>query len=159
MNNIIFLDLDGVLINTFPVWKKDELDEDGYSKFNEKLVANLNSVLNYNPKIKIVVSSSRRVGKDMDRLEEIFSFRGIKGKLIDKVPEPEGIYTSREKEISKYIEDNKVKDFLIIDDDKSLLDLSDRYINGLILTEYREGFNEECLEKAMSIVETWSFEG
>ena len=40
MDKVIFLDIDGVLINIFPPWRADEVDEDGYSKFNEALMAN-----------------------------------------------------------------------------------------------------------------------
>jgi len=33
----LILDLDGVLITT-PSWKADEMDADGYSKFNENCI-------------------------------------------------------------------------------------------------------------------------
>ena len=61
INNIIFLDIDGVLINTFPVWKTDEIESDGYSKFNPTCVRNLKQLLDTHPAIRIVISSSRRV--------------------------------------------------------------------------------------------------
>jgi len=40
----LILDLDGVLITT-PIWKADEIDSDGYSKFNMNCVQNLNKLL------------------------------------------------------------------------------------------------------------------
>ncbi|NBC06453.1 MAG: hypothetical protein GVY26_04595 [Bacteroidetes bacterium] len=155
MDNIIFLDIDGVLINIFPPWRADEVDEDGYSKFNETLTANLQSLLGFKPDLKVVLSSSRRIGKDLSRLEAIFAFRGIKGKLIDKIPDPDETHLSRAQEISRYIDKHRVKNFLIIDDDKSLLQLSERYQKGLILTNYREGFNAACLKAAMAKIEAW----
>lgn len=155
MDNIIFLDIDGVLINIFPPWRADEVDEDGYSKFNEALTANLQSLLGFKPDLKIVLSSSRRIGKDLGRLEAIFAFRGIKGRLIDKIPDPGETYLSRAQEISQYIDKHRVNNFLIIDDDKSLLQLPEGYQKGVILTNYRDGFNEDCLKAAMAKIEAW----
>ena len=155
MDKVIFLDIDGVLINIFPPWRADEVDEDGYSKFNEALMANLQSLLSFKPDLEIVLSSSRRIGKGLDRLEAIFAFRGIKGRLIDKIPDPGETHLSRAQEISRYIEENEVKKFLIIDDDQSLLQLPERYQKGVILTNYREGFNEDCLRAAMAKIEAW----
>lgn len=155
MSPIIFLDIDGVLINIFPPWRADEVDEDGYSKFNPVLTSNLKSLLDAKPDMRIVVSSSRRIGKPLDRLEEIFSFRGIKGKLIDKTPDPGEIHLNRAQEISNYIVENEVKNFLIIDDDQSLLQLSEKHKQGLILTRYKEGFNKECLSTALEKVKAW----
>ena len=156
MNDIIFLDLDGVLINTFPVWKSDEMDTDGYSKFNQVCTDNFIKLLDANPKVRIVVSSSRRIGKSMERLESIFSFRGMANKIIDKIPDPIETHLSREIEISNYIQNEKVKNFLILDDDVSLLNLSEEHAEKLVLTKYRDGFNEKCLKKAYSIINNWS---
>ncbi len=153
--NIIFLDIDGVLINTFPIWKPDELAEDGHSKFNPTCTNNLIQLLNTYPNIRLVISSSRRVGKSLEKLESIFSFRGIKNKIIDKIPDPKEIHHSREVEISNYIEKHHIKNFIIIDDDKALLKISKQYLDNLILTNYRDGFDKESLEKASSVIATW----
>jgi hypothetical protein len=40
----LILDLDGVLITT-PAWRVDEIDADGYSKFDMKCVSYLNTLL------------------------------------------------------------------------------------------------------------------
>lgn len=52
MNNIIFLNLDGVLITTFHTWEKDELDSDVYSKFNPDYVNRLQQLLKDDEEIK-----------------------------------------------------------------------------------------------------------
>lgn len=49
----------------------------------------------------------------------------------------------------------RLRHFLILDDDRSLLQLPGAYAPYLVLTEYRAGFDEACLEKAMGIVEGW----
>jgi histidinol phosphatase-like enzyme len=59
MNNalVLFLDLDGVLITT-PAWKPDEIDSDGYSKFEQSCVDNLNQLLETVLKIIDVAASA-----------------------------------------------------------------------------------------------------
>lgn len=155
MDKVILLDLDGVLINPFPAWKPDEADEDGYAQFNPDCTANLRKLLNACPELSIVISSSRRVGKSLEELEAIFAFRGIANKIIGKTPEPEGEYLSRATEVIRYIEEQVLRHFLIIDDDRSLQQFPEAYARQLILTEYRSGFDTACLEKAIKIVEGW----
>ena len=58
MNNIIPLDLDGVLITTAP-YESDKMHEDGYSDFNSICVTNLNRILK-DTGFDIVLSSMRR---------------------------------------------------------------------------------------------------
>ncbi|WP_421948873.1 HAD domain-containing protein [Phaeodactylibacter xiamenensis] len=155
MDKIIFLDLDGVLINPFPAWKPDEEDRDGYARFNPDCTAHLRTLLEAYPALKIVISSSRRVGKSLEELEAIFAFRGIKNKVIGKIPEPGEQYLSRAEEIVQYVGQQGLRHFLILDDDRSLLQLPTAYAPYLVLTEYRAGFDEACLEKAIGIVEGW----
>lgn len=158
MDKIIFLDLDGVLINPFPAWKPDEEDQDGYARFNPACTANLRKLLEAYPELRIVVSSSRRVGKSLEEMEVIFAFRGIKNKIVSKIPEPGEPYLNRAEEIMLYIEQHDLRHFLIVDDDRSLLQLPGDYAGYLVLTEYRSGFDSESLEKALKIVESWEAE-
>ena len=151
MNKILFLDIDGVLINTFPLWKSDELDTDGYSKFNEANVANLQTFLAEFEDWKIVITSSRRVNKSLVQLEKIFSFRGLGNRIIDKTPDPDGTYLSRALEISSYITTKNILQFIIIDDDKSILEMDETMLPNIVLTAYRHGFDANCLEMARCI--------
>jgi hypothetical protein len=152
MNKIIFLDIDGVLINTFPVWKSDELDSDSYSKFNENNVANLKQLLAEFSDWHIVITSSRRIGKSLNRLEEIFSFRGLGNRIVDKIPDPETTHLSRALEISNYISEKNSRQFIIIDDDKSVLTMDEMFLPYVVLTEYRRGFDAANLELAQNIL-------
>lgn len=147
--------MDGVLINPFPAWKPDEADRDGYAKFNPDCMANLRNLLEAHPALRIVISSSRRVGKSLEELEAIFAFRGIKNKIIDKIPEPEEKYLSRAEEITQYIEQQGLRHYLILDDERSLLKLPNAYACHLVLTEYRTGFDAASLEKALGIIGEW----
>ncbi len=60
----LILDLDGVLITT-PLWKADEMDSDGYSKFNQSCIDNLNELLSL-ADFDIWLSSTRRTVKSIE---------------------------------------------------------------------------------------------
>lgn len=80
-SKILILDIDGVLITT-PPWKADQMDTDGYSKFNHDCVENLNELLtieDYN----IWLSSTRRMVKTLDEFNSIFEHRKIKNQSQD----------------------------------------------------------------------------
>lgn len=155
MNKVIFLDIDGVLISTYPLWMSDKLDIDGYSKFNEINVDHFKKLLEEFPELKIIISSSRRIGKSIERLEQIFSFRGLTNKIIDKIPDPTTALLNRGLEISNYIFEKNISQFIVIDDDKSILIMDAHLLPNIILTEYEKGFDADCLELARTIIEKW----
>jgi len=117
MNNIIILDLDGV-ITTHPN-ETDNLHKDGYSDFNPVCVKNLNSILK-DTGYDIVLSSARRSNVDIDKMNEYFRARGVDKEIISYVPLYSSDYVWYNREIEKFIEDFDVVNYLIIDDDKSL---------------------------------------
>lgn len=134
----MILDLDGVLITT-PMWKSDEIDSDGYSKFNESCVTNLNNILSI-CEFEIWLSSTRRTVKTLAEFNQIFENRSIKIPISGFVPEYQNCKT-RKDEILRFIEEHKILDFLIIDDDKSLNGLEEKHKEKLILTELQNGFD------------------
>ena len=148
---VLFLDIDGVLITT-PSWKADEIGKDGYSKFSTKFVKNLNTLLDAG-NFEIWLSSSRRVNKSLDELNKIFKTRGISQILEGTLPYFPAMRNRRE-EIESYIKENEVQNFLILDDDKSLNDLSKNLKEKLVLTQYMKGFNNEKLEEALNKIKT-----
>lgn len=155
MNKILFLDIDGVLVTTFPRTQPDVMDEDGYSKFNSECLFNFKSLLKSYPDLRIIVTSSRRIGKSLERLEEIFAYRGIENRIIAKIPDPSEKILDRATEIKVYIEEKGIEDFIIIDDDESLLNLEARHQKYLLKTNYRSGFDKPSLEKAYDIISSW----
>lgn len=143
----LFLDLDGVLITTKP-WNSDDIDEeDGYSLFQPKLVANLNQLLT-KWDFKLVLSSSRRKGLSIEAFNQVFQNRGIINKIIDYTSITSE-HLSRKQEIELYISEHSVEDFIIIDDDKCLNNLEEKLKNKLVLTQYMLGFNATKLEEAI----------
>ena len=149
-NTILILDLDGVLI-TNPSWKSDEIDSDGYSKFNGKCVDNLNQLLSLS-KFEIWLSSTRRTMKTLEEFNLIFENRNIKEKIQGFLPEYKECENRRE-EVEMFIEDFCISNFLIIDDDKSLNGLSINYKKKLISTELQKGFDYEKLMRAIELIQ------
>ncbi|RZS99163.1 HAD domain-containing protein [Aquimarina brevivitae] len=141
----LILDLDGVLI-TNPIWKPDEIDSDGYSKFNSDCVENLNTLLAM-ASFEMWLSSTRRTVKSLDDFNRIFKHRNIKQEINGFLPKyPE--LNSRKEEIVQFLDQFKISDFLIIDDDKSLNGLELLIKEKLVLTEFMKGFNRDKLEEA-----------
>lgn len=142
----IILDLDGVLITT-PNWKPDEIDTDGYSKFNENCITHLNKLLD-SWTCEIFLSSSRRTSKSIHDFNQIFEHRKITNPIKEFIP----IYKNcknRKEELLQFIKDRNISNFLILDDDKSLNDLPSNHKNRLVLTELHKGFNNDKLIEAM----------
>jgi hypothetical protein len=146
---ILILDLDGVLITT-PTWKKDVMHADGYSDFNESCVMNLNQLLANYP-ITIFLSSTRRTVKTLDEFNAIFQNRSIKQKIEGFLPLYEN--KTRKGELEQFVADKGLKDFIIIDDDKSTLGLPVEIKQKLVHTNLLDGFTEEKLEEAIQIIQ------
>lgn len=145
---ILILDIDGVLITT-PPWKSDEIDIDGYSKFNLQCVENLNTLLKAK-EMDIWLSSSRRKAKKKEELNQIFKQRGINTKISGFLPVNES-KMSRKEEVESFLEKKKYTKYLIIDDDKTLNGLNDK--NYLVQTDLLRGFDFEKLREAQIILQ------
>lgn len=146
---VLILDLDGVLITT-PIWKKDKMHVDGYSDFNVDCVENLNRLLT-NYRIKIFLSSTRRIVKTLDEFNIIFKNRSIVQKIEGFLPLYEN--QNRREELESFITDRNLKDFIIIDDDKSAMGLPQKIKEKLVHTSLIQGFTSEKLEEAIKIIE------
>jgi len=142
---ILILDLDGVLITT-PPWKTDEIEFDGYSKFNSQCVNNLNELLG-EVNFDIWLSSSRRKVKSLKEFNTIFSNRHIHNPIAGFLPIFEE-YKTRRAEIEQFISEFEISDFLILDDDKSLNELTTAHKDRLVLTELMKGFTSEKLKES-----------
>lgn len=145
----LILDLDGVLITT-PLWKKDEMHADGYSDFNKECVQNLNLLLVKYP-LKIYLSSTRRTVKTLEKFNTIFKNRNISQSIEAFLP----LYKckNRKEEIERFIAAKLLSDYIIIDDDKSTVNLPFLMKERLIKTEYAEGFTKEKLAETIQLIE------
>lgn len=151
MKNVIILDLDGVLIIT-PPWRRDEIDNDGYSSFNSIAVDNFNVLtdsLNFEHELWLI--SDRRRGKTFEQFNEIFKNRNIKKTINGMVP----IYghISRKEELERFINENEFDNFVLIDDDSSLEGLENK--NSWVKTKSLIGFGVEELDESKLKILKW----
>lgn len=122
MDNVIILDLDGVMITTKP-WESDFILADDFAEFNQKAVAKLNQLLQETG-YDIVLSSARRYAHDIDQMNEFFKTRGIEGQIIEYLPlYDRNLMYSRYDEVMRFIMKHRPEHYLVIDDDKSLAKL------------------------------------
>ncbi|CAN5282428.1 hypothetical protein BH09BAC1_BH09BAC1_15870 [soil metagenome] len=146
---IIILDLDGVLITT-PPWKADEIHTDGYSVFNQRCVDCFNELLT-GLDAEVWVISTRRKGKTLHELQTIFQARGIHAPIAGLVP----VYDddmNRKDEALRFIRENNLQHYLIIDDNTLLNRLPREMKKRLVVTKYLLGFNEEKLAETREIL-------
>lgn len=134
---LIFLDFDGVLNNQLwyvatkgqradPITGQRILDD-----IDPKSVEHLN-ILVKNTGAKVVVSSTWRLGRTVEQLQEILVRNGFEGEVIGKTddlrPRDGGGYILRGNEILKWLETHNEKHFgcdaisyVIFDDDSDML--------------------------------------
>lgn len=131
-NPLIFLDFDGVLnsqlwyVKTKGSRERDDLDTQAISFLNE-LIAETGA--------KVVVSSTWRLGRTVEELQEILDRNGFKGEIIGKTRDlrlgEHGDCVLRGNEILCWIKENPIecggcayweyKNYVILDDDSDML--------------------------------------
>lgn len=135
----VFLDIDGVMVHGNP-YKKVDMEEDGFYKFNANAVDVINSI-NYD--IEIVLSTSHRFRFDIEEWKNIFQKRNVRFKKISIIDLKLNPKISRREEIEEWINENNINsnDLIIIDDDKSLNGLPEILKKRLVLTDSYIGLN------------------
>ena len=133
--NVVFLDIDGVLV---PWHKMGKRDKDGQRPFTKDSIKYLNEIVRLLD-AKIVISSTWRKTRTVDDFKELFDRRGIKGEVIGLTDE---LDTGRASEIQKWIDENEVDYFIIIDDDTKGIEEHFKYNMNVLRTNlYR------CIDK------------
>ena len=150
MKNIILLDLDGVMITT-PPWRKDYIDEDGYSQFKSDAVTNLNR-LTKQVDAELWLISARRRNYTVEQFNVFFKNRKIEKELSGMVPSYFE-YIPRVEELKSFLEEEPVDNYLIIDDDSSLESLEDK--SFWVKPHSMIGFTEEKLNEALEKIKYW----
>lgn len=116
--NIIFLDIDGVLNSHKFEMERDLNSQESYVPFYSDIdiskVVLLKQILENSKNTKIVISSSWRDSLSLKEFKSLFFHFGLDKHLIidktsDEVDKPESI--------RKWLSNNKIKDFIILDDD------------------------------------------
>lgn len=140
---IILLDIDGVMVPA-KSWEAPEFLEDGFYKFNQNSTNVLNKMLK-EIKASIILTSSHKSTYNNLEWGDIFKLRATDvhiDRLADNI-----LNLSRCGEINNWITNHTfIKNFVIIDDDKSLDKLTSVNKNKLFLTDSLIGLNSAMVD-------------
>lgn len=157
---VIFLDIDGVLVNRHFWFKlqaqnKKPRDEEHTHLFDPVCISNLNELVEKTG-AKIVISSTWRY-LGIDRLREIFKRRNMLGDIIglttiERFEDVSSIYSgeSRGRQIQEYLDTHpEIENYVIIDDDSDMLESQ---MNNFVHTTFDHGFLKAHLDDAIKIL-------
>ena len=139
---LIFLDIDGVLINRESCMK-------GFGEVYPPAVAELNRLIE-NTDAAIVVSSCWRIGRSVPDLRELLGTWGVRARVIDKTPNhPDGVRGGEIQEwLTEYQKHRYVESFVILDDDQDMEELLPR----LVHTNFETGLTAADCAKAKELL-------
>lgn len=154
---VIFLDIDGVLnSNDFVCSQRFEAKADkGFpdSHLDENAIARINKLCEETG-AKIVLSSTWR---SIDNVLEVLKRNGLKADIVDKTPNLDrklesGLWTSkiRGDEIQAWLDENECEQYLIIDDDRDMLE---KQKERFICTDAEHGFTKKQLHTAIEMLQ------
>ena len=159
MSRIVFLDIDGVLVNRASLMNCE--NKWPHSNCAPECVAALNRLIEQTG-AAIVVSSVWRIGASLAELRDILHDHfGVRGKVIGKTPRfpyndiPGTTDLSEEmrgKEIDRWLQDHgerhAVESFVILDDDSDM----GIHKNRLVRTRFEVGLMEVDVDRAVQVL-------
>lgn len=154
---VVMLDIDGVLNSSAYLLRPDVLDELEAGAIDPILVARLNRLVAATGAV-VVVSSSWRYGRTVDRLREILESRGFIGVVHDKIPdfskrtESGNLYASPERgdEIRGWLDEHpEVTAFVVLDYDSDMAAVRDRHIKT---SSHGGGLLDEHVDRAIAML-------
>ncbi len=147
---LIFLDIDGVMVQGSS-WKSVENLPDGFYRFSPRAVSGLQDIIS-GTKASIVLTTSHKNRFTPKQWKVIFRNRGIDVSSIEKL-QTRKIYLNRKEEILTWHKRHKnIKDFVIIDDDKSLNGLPEELKRKLVLTNSSVGLTPDNALDAIKVL-------
>jgi hypothetical protein len=143
---IVFLDIEGVL-NTKQFLKGGN----DFQVCDPKNVRNFNKLIKKFDDVKVVISSSWRIGRSFDELITILRDNDINGEIIDTTPEMSGkVGATRSGEIQAWLNNHDIDNFVILDDGNISLSLADHHVK----TSFnKDGLTEDHIKQATSILQ------
>lgn len=102
-------------------------------------------------KVKFVISSTWRLGKSIEDLRDLFGLKGLSISIIDKTSEKHDM--KRGEQIALWLSENKVKKYIIIDDECQY-DIIQTHPNNCIETNFYTGFDDEKYDEAVKLLKS-----
>ncbi len=164
-NPVIFLDIDGVLNSIQYAVAGNRWRDHKWDPYRDKCcrlaLSNLEELVKDIPDLRIVISSTWRLGRTVEQLQDLFKMwkfskpEIIIGKTPTGLPNksddvPKG-YTDvpRGAEIQHYINQHHITNFCIIDDDSDMLKSQ---LHRFVQTDNRNGFMWTDMQKVGDIL-------
>ncbi|GGE41870.1 HAD domain-containing protein [Psychroflexus planctonicus] len=144
----IYLDIDGVMVSANS-WKRPEMLNDGFPRFNIRAVNALNSIVNTTG-ANIVLTTSHKTTYSIAEWEKIFKERNLNFNQISRLPENKNHLNRKEELLNHFDKHGLHGNFVIIDDDKSLNGLPTNLKDRLIQTSSGIGLTDELAKMAIA---------
>lgn len=145
---LIYLDIDGVMVPANS-WKRPEILDDGFPRFSSRAVNALNSII-HTTAASIVLTTSHKSTYTIKEWKKIFKKRNVNFNQISRLPENKN-YLNRKEELLNHFDKHSLnRNFVIIDDDKSLSGLPSNLKDKLIQTSSGIGLTDDLAKMAIS---------
>ncbi len=153
---VLFLDFDGVL-NSHKYFSERDNHQPRYAMFDERnefdpdAMHNLLAILDHFPDLKVVISSSWRYGRTIEKLNELLGFTKVyTDRVIGKTADQSERGYARGWEIQDWLDAHpEVTNFAILDDDSDMVHLSDHHVK----TSFSVGLTAENVAQVIKILE------
>lgn len=100
---------------------------------------------------KFVMSSSWRLGKDINEINSLMATKGLRIRFIDKT-ENWSKSGTRGGEIQNWLDEHTDVEQYVIIGDECTYDITPEHPDKCVQTTFKKGFDEECYDKAVSIL-------
>jgi hypothetical protein len=149
-DNIVFLDLDGVLIPYDKHSQKIHEYFDDYYKWSARAIKMLNELVRKH-NAKVVVTSSYRKKYNKEELTDRLQLEGFRYPVMDCTEVIRGV--RRKGEIKRWLDEHEVRSFVIFDDNENH-DIFDYYPDNFVECDHNVGITEADYRKADTILST-----
>lgn len=148
---LILLDIDGVMVPASS-WKRPEFESDGFPRFSRKATISLQKIISETG-AEIVLTTSHKSSYYVGQWRNMFTTRGLLNAKISKLNKNSTHLTRRE-EVLRWVAKSNEREFVIIDDDKTLNNLPPMIKSRLVQTSATVGLNEELANSAIRILKS-----
>jgi len=146
---LLLLDIDGVMVPANS-WRRPEILADGFVEFNPQAVNALNKILRHND-FDIVLTTSHKFKYSLHQWLDIFSSRNITLNKIDRLPENIDQLNRKNEILNWFKSTTRNREFIILDDDKSLNDLPELLKARLVQTSASVGLTDYIAEEVLEL--------
>lgn len=151
---ILFLDFDGVInseeyaIARYQTEKREYLipGPDVHPDFDPYKIGLIDELLDSLPELRVCISSSWRIGAEIEEIKSYFPKSLIASRIIGKTPYISGV--QRGYEIQEWIKENPVQKFAVLDDDNDMDDVRANFVR----TSWKTGVSYENIKEVKRLL-------